>query len=75
MQPKFKVGDRVVHRRTGRVLTVLDVRHQIPVVTPAIVVLEDGSSKIEMKAINEYYSYKLNDGHCWRYQECLLELF
>lgn len=70
---KFKVGDKVCHKRTGRILTVIDCKYNPAVVTCAIRVRIDGSIDTSPTTICEYWSYKLNDGKYWRYWEELLE--
>lgn len=73
LQPKFKVGDKVLHTRTGRILTVLDCKHNPAIVTYAIKVRTNGACDASPTTMSEYWSYKLSDGKHWRYAEEVLE--
>ncbi|MBN3946753.1 MAG: hypothetical protein HWQ38_09750 [Nostoc sp. NMS7] len=74
INPKFKVGDRVLHKRSGKTYTVLDRVHHKAVATHAIKVYEDGTTSTSPTTIAEHWIYKLDDGKSWRYAENLLEL-
>ena len=74
IEPKFKEGDRVLHRRSGKVYTVLDRVHNKAVATHAIKVYENGTTSTSPTTIAEHWTYRLNDGRSWRYGESLLEL-
>lgn len=73
LQAKFKIGDKVVHKRTGRTLTVLDCKHNPPRLTLAVKVRTNGALDASPTTISEYWSYKLSDGKAYRYVEELLE--
>lgn len=74
IEPKFEVGDRVLHKRSGKVYTVLDRVHNKAVATYAIKVYENGTTSTSLTTIAERWTYRLNDGKSWRYGESLLEL-
>jgi hypothetical protein len=73
IEPKFQVGDTVIHKRSGKGYTVIDCKHNKPVATHAIKVHTNGKTSIEPTTIAEHWTYKLDDGHSWRHGESLLE--
>ncbi|MCC5618820.1 hypothetical protein LC605_27780 [Nostoc sp. CHAB 5836] len=73
IEPKFKVGDRVLHKRSCKIYTVLDSKHHKAIATHAIKVHTDGTTSTSPTTIAEHWTYKLDDGRSWRYGESLLE--
>jgi hypothetical protein len=73
MIPRFKVGDAVLHRRSGKIFKVVDCVHNKPTATVAIKTRTDGSIDVSPTTISEHFSYKLNDGRYWRFTEEILE--
>ncbi|MBN3993856.1 MAG: hypothetical protein HWQ36_26080 [Nostoc sp. NMS2] len=73
IEPKFQVGDRVLHKRSGKTYTVLDRVYNKAVATHAIKVYTNGTTSTSPTTIAEHWTYKLDDGHSWRYAESLLE--
>ena len=73
VEPKFNVGSRVLYRRSGKIYTVLDYKHNKAVATHAIKVYENGITSASPTTIAEHWTYKLDDGKSWRYAESLLE--
>lgn len=74
IKPKFQVGDRVLHKRSGNVYTVLDRVHNKAEVAHQMKVYSDGTTSTSPTTIAEHWTYKLDDGKSWRYAENLLEL-
>lgn len=74
IEPKFQVGDRVLHKRSGKIYTILDCKHNKAAVTHAIKVYANGTTATSPTTIAEHWTYKLDDGRSWRYGESLLEL-
>lgn len=72
-KPKFQVGDRVLHKRSGKIYTVLDRVHNKAVATYEIKTYKNGGTSISPTTIAEHWTYKLDDGRSWRYAENLLE--
>ena len=70
---KFRVGDKVLKKRTGKVHTVLDSVYSPPSVAHTIKVYANGETKIEPTTIAAHYSYKIDDGKSWRHTEPTLE--
>jgi hypothetical protein len=73
LRAKFRVGDKVLKKRTSKVHTILDSVYSPPVSTHVITVYVDGRRKTELTTISAYYSYKIDDGKSWRYTERTLE--
>lgn len=73
VKPKFQVGDRVLHKRTGKIYTISDRVHNKPVATHAIKVHADGTTSTSPTTIAEHWTYKLDNGKSWQYAENLLE--
>ncbi|MHC5939273.1 hypothetical protein [Nostoc sp.] len=74
IEPKFKVGDRILHKCSGKIYIVLDRIHNEAEVAYQMKVYTDGKSTIEPTTIAEHWTYKLDDGKSWWYVENLLEL-
>ena len=74
IKPKFQVGDTVVHKRSGKIYTVLDRIYNKAVATYAIKVYTNGKTSTSPTTIAEHWTYKLDDGRSWRFAESLLEL-
>jgi hypothetical protein len=51
MQPKFSVGDRVLHKRSGKIYTVLDRKHNKAIATHVIKVYTDGKTAVSPTTI------------------------
>jgi hypothetical protein len=73
IEPKFQIGSCVLHKRSGKIYTVLDRKHNKAIATHAIKVYTDGTTSTSPTTIAEHWTYKLDDGRSWRYAENLLE--
>lgn len=71
--PRFKVGDVVLHRCSGKIHKVLDCVHNKPMATVAIKVRTNGATDVSPTTISEYFAYKLDNGKYWRFTEELLD--
>lgn len=73
IRPKFRVGDKVLKKRNGKVHTILDCVYFEPVATHAIRVTSDGKTATEPTTISAHYQYKIDDEKSWRHAENTLE--
>lgn len=71
--PKFQIGQQVLHPRSGRILTVRMRKYNRATKTHAIMVRPNGASYVKLVTLPEYWSYKLSDGKAYWYQEEVLE--
>lgn len=71
--PKFEIGQHVIHSRTGRRLQVLQRRYNKPITTIAFVTREDGTIDRKLVTLSDCWAYKLSDGKAIYYWENTLE--
>jgi hypothetical protein len=69
--PKFEIGEEVLHPRTGRVLRVLRRRFNRAVKTQAIMVRPNGASYVKVVTLPDFWSYRLSDDKYWYWEEVL----
>lgn len=73
IKQKFRVGDSVLHRRSGQIYKVVDCVHNKPMATIAIKTGLNGLINISPTTMSEYFAYKLSDGRAWRFIEDTLD--
>lgn len=74
IKPKYKEGDRVRHKRSGKIYSVVDCHFFQPIATHAFKVKKDGMIEVSPTTIAAHWQYKLDDSKSWRHAESLLEL-
>ena len=72
LKPRFEIGQKVLHSRSGRMLQVLNRKFRHAVKTQAIKVGFNGATYIEDAILPDYWAYKLNDGRAYWYMEEVL---
>ena len=70
LKPKLRIGDKVkTHRGIFR---IIEMKKQEAIATHAIKIRPDGSILVSPTTISEHWTYRLDDGHIWRFAEDIL---